>query len=390
MKHVLCALLVSIPLYAATDAEILRIQAEIQAGNIDAAERAVDAAIRTDSANGGLYNLRGIIEATRNQTAAAAASFDKAIGLNPRLTAAYLNFGRACEMLSAQDPAAMDRAIVRYRSLLAIDPEAAEARVQLAELLTKSVASLMESARLAQSQNDLRGALGYLAHARTLRPDYAPIHFFFGVVCIELNLPIEAKKSLDKALALDPNNAAYNYARGSVELQGNSAWLAIPYFKKFVAAEPENPRGRFALAVSEFSSHDYEAAAGHLNSIVGHKETEAGVQYFLGRIAKVNGDWNAAADHLAKSIAAAPDYAESHAELGLAKMHLGGLEAARAEIFQALQLSPNSYLANANLLALYQRTKDPRLPEQQQRLRELDAKRSENQELMVRTIRVEP
>jgi len=248
----------------------------------------------------------------------------------------------------------------------------------------------MELARIAQSQNDLQGALGYLAHARALQPDGAPIHFFFGVVCIELDLPIEAKKSLDKALALDAENAAYNYARGSVELQGNSAWLAIPYFKKFVAAQPDNPRGRFALAVSEFSSHDYEAAAEHLNSIVGHRETEAGVQYFLGRIAKINGDWDRAADHLAKSVATEPDYTESHAELGLAKLHLGDLAGARAEIGKALQLSPNSYLANSNLLTLYQRTKDARFLDQQRRLRELDAKRSERQELMVRTIRVEP
>ena len=63
-------------------------------------------------------------------------------------------------------------------------------------------------------------------------------------------------------------------------------------------------------------------------------------------IAKINGDWDRAADHLAKSVAAEPDYTESHAELGLAKMHLGDLAGARAE-------------------------------QQQQRLHDLDAKRSE-------------
>lgn len=379
MKHFVWAVLISIPLHAATNADILRIQTEIQAGNIDSAERSLQAAIKSDPNNGGLHNLRGIIEAGRNQITAAAASFLKAVHLDPHLTGAYLNFGRACEMLSAQD-------LTKLGPL----PETREILEVLSEKEPKNITPLVELARIAQSQNDLQGALGYLAHARALQPDDARIHFFFGVVCIELDLPIEAKKSLDKALALDPENAAYNYARGSVELQGNSAWLAIPYFKKFVAAQPENPRGRFALAVSEFSSHDYEAAAEHLNAIVGHTETEAGVQYFLGRIAKINGDWDRAADHLAKSVAEEPDYTESHAELGLAKMHLGDLAGARAEIGKALQLSPNSYLANSNLLTLYQRTKDSHFPEQQQRLRELDAKRSERQELMVRTIRVEP
>ncbi|MGH9693513.1 MAG: tetratricopeptide repeat protein, partial [Bryobacteraceae bacterium] len=134
---VLCAVLLATALHAATNADILRIQSEIRAGNVDTAERALQAAMKSDPANGGLYNLRGIIEAQRNQIVAAAASFEKAIDLDPHLTGAYLNFGRACEILSTQDATAIDRAIGRYRRLLAVDPEAAAVREQLAKLLTK-------------------------------------------------------------------------------------------------------------------------------------------------------------------------------------------------------------------------------------------------------------
>jgi tetratricopeptide (TPR) repeat protein len=157
-----------------------------------------------------------------------------------------------------------------------------------------------------------------------------------------------------------------------------------------VAAQPKNPRGHFALGASFFASQDYENAAKEMNAIAQNPETAAGAEYFLGRIAKAEGDWRAAIDHLRKSIATEPGYADSHAELGLAKMHTGDLEGARAEIDRALELKPDSYLANGNLLALYQRTKDPRFSTQQQKLRELDSKRSEMQELMVRTVRVEP
>ena len=359
---------------AAPDAVILRIQGYIKQGDLTTAEQSLARALNDFPNDGGLYNLRGIINANRQNFKAAEADFSRAVELSPRLTGAYLNLARVCEMRSANDPDALNRA--------------RHALEQLAPLEPKNPAPLMELARIAEKQQDLKGALAYLAHARDLKPDYAPVHFFFGIVCIELNLPLEAKKSLQKALDLDPTNAVYNYARGAVELQGASGWLAIPYFKKFVAARPADPRGHFALGVAEFTGQDYDASAKQMNMIAGNKETTAGAEYYLGRIAKAESDWEAAAGHFKKSIAADPNYAESHAELGLAKMHLKDLAGARKEIDRALELNSDSYIANGNLLALLQRTKDPGVKAQEQKMRALDLKRSKEQELMVRTISV--
>lgn len=496
---------------AVPDATILQIQGEIQAGRLENAISEIDAALKDNPQDGGLYNLRGIVHANRSEIEAAAEDFARAIRFSPRLASAYLNFGRTCELRNSKVAGELDRAIEQYRRLLKLDPAADKVRIQLAKLLEErgdyeaslqeltrlppsdrleglvvslqcadlvglgrpseadkaaqllsttadldediveaviptllkhkadsivilllstvnqrqplspinlqrlaaayeqkgqlsdarltleKVASdaadpnlLMDLARLAQKQNDFKGALGYLAHARDLKPDYAPIHFFFGVVCIELDLPLEAKKSLQKALDLDPENAIYNYARGSVELQGRSAWDAIPYFQKFVAAKPNDRRGHFALGVAEFASKDYESSGKEMKLAAGGSETAAGAEYFLGRIAKAEADWDGAAEHFKKSIAADPNYAESHAEFGLALMHLGNLVGARKELDQALALKPDSYLANGNLLALFQRTKDPRASSQEERLRQLDVARSEKQELLIRTIKIDP
>jgi tetratricopeptide (TPR) repeat protein len=497
---------------AVSDATILQIQADIQAGRLDTAEAEIKTALRDNPQDGGLYNLRGIIHANLNKIDEASDDFERAIQLSPRLTSAYLNFGRTCELRSASNPAALHRAIAQYRKLLKLDPIAHTVRLQLAKLLEtrgdyagslqeisrltdtdrisalalslqyadlaalgrndeadqagqtltrasdldedviesilpillnsrndsvliqllttlaqhqslstanlqrlaaayerrgkiaearlnlEKVASaepadpgpLLHLARLAQKQNDLKGALGYLAHARDLKPDEASVHFFFGVVCIELDLPLEAKKSLQRALELDPNNAIYNYARGSVELQGRSAWDAIPYFQKFVSAQPNDRRGHFALGVAEFASKDYDSSANEMKLALDSSETRAGAEYFLGRIAKAEADWNAAAEHFQRSIEAEPGYAESHAEFGAARMHLGDLAGARKELDRALALNPDSYIANGNLLALLQRTKDPRASFQEERLHQLDAERSEKQELLLRTIRINP
>ena len=65
-----------------------------------------------------------------------------------------------------------------------------------------------------------------------------------------------------------------------------------------------------------------KASAKEMRLAVDSTETKAGAEYFLGRIAKAGADWSGAAEHFQRSIQAEPNYAESHAEFGLARMHL--------------------------------------------------------------------
>src|SRR5947209_6029424 len=107
---------------------------------------------------------------------------------------------------------------------------------------------------------DYEGALGYLAHARDLAPDNPRIHFLFAMTAIKMNLPVEARRSLERALALDPANPGYNYAMGSVVLTTRDAATASSYFQNFVKAEPADPQGHYALGIAYFASGDYAQA----------------------------------------------------------------------------------------------------------------------------------
>src|SRR5262247_2224187 len=51
-----------------------------------------------------------------------------------------------------------------------------------------SAALLVDLARVAHKQQDYQGALGYLAHARDLEPNNAGLSYFFGLICLDLNL----------------------------------------------------------------------------------------------------------------------------------------------------------------------------------------------------------
>ncbi|MEX2301423.1 MAG: tetratricopeptide repeat protein [Bryobacterales bacterium] len=75
---------------------------------------------------------------------------------------------------------------------------------------------LRELARVSYKQEDYKGALGYLAHARDLEPGDASIHFFFGMTCLAAELVIKARNSLQKAVELSPDQPYYNYALGAV------------------------------------------------------------------------------------------------------------------------------------------------------------------------------
>ena len=268
-------------------------------------------------------------------------------------------------------------------------PQARQTLEKASQMEPQSAAPLLALATVAEKQHDLEGALGYLAHARDLEPNNPAVHFFFGIVSIELDLPVEAKRSLERALKINPENVYYHYALGSVELEEKVSGDAIPHFRKYVAAQPNDPRGHLALGIAEFASGDYEQARREMNTVAGNPETAAGAEYFLGRMAKLDWKLDEAAEHLVRSIREDPNYAESRAELGKVELLQGNYHQARLELEKALKVDPGSYLANLNLLEIYRKTKDPRAEAQARRVQELEQKRSQRRELMLRTIQVQ-
>jgi tetratricopeptide (TPR) repeat protein len=499
---------------AATNAPselLVKLQEEIQQGNLLAARKQLDVALKEFPSDPSLYNLLGTVEAQQGHRAAAEADFRKAVQRSPEFTGALLNLGRLYMEHAADDPKASGQALDVYQKILRYDQANAEALYQSAVLLTStdsfqnslshldrlppyvqegaqvlaircadeaglnqpalaastaerllkspdlsqadvmsalpqleahdqalavrlieglaerklagreallrlgsyyqragklpqaretfeqaeqagtpSVEILSELARVAYQQHDRDGALGYLAHARDLDPNNAGIHFFFGVICIELNLPLEARKSLDEAVRLDPENAYYNYALGAVAVNGRDPTEAIPYFEKYIQHKPDDSRGRFALGVAYFYSADYEAATTNLRAVEYTQATASGAHYFLGRIAKLRDNLPEAESELKKAVAADPRFVDALAELAQVHIKLERYDDASNELQRAFELDPGNFRVNANLLVLYQKTKDPRASDQQAHFEEIKKKRDEDERLLWRTVEVRP
>jgi tetratricopeptide (TPR) repeat protein len=285
--------------------------------------------------------------------------------------------------------ASLRRLAVAYEHLNRL-PDARQTLERVAALEPKNPQHLLELARIAHLCHDLEGSLGYLAHARDLTPNDARVHFLFGLVTVEMELPIEARKSLEKALALDPQNPDYIYAMGAVLLSSGNANGAIPYFKKYVAAQPNNPRGHFALGAAYFDALDYDRCRSQMLGIANDPKTAAGAAYFLGRVARVEENYDEAATYLERAVKLLPSLAAGYTELAHVREQQDRFAEARQAIDRALALDPDSFQANAVLLAIYQRTHDSRTAEQAAHLRKLDAQRSKRRDLMLRTIEMRP
>jgi tetratricopeptide (TPR) repeat protein len=491
---------------------LLSIQEAIQAGDLAQASHLIDAALDQHPGEGGLFNLRGIVHARRNELADARKDFAEAVRLSPGLTPGWQNLARACQLEAEQDDSSMRCAIDSWKRVLRLKPGDAEAQQSLALLYEKqrdfaqslrdigklpaqeaslsrnlaircldlsavgqiaeakkaalqlaaradfsesdldglqgamelprsaqvvvmlvealdahhaaSIASLrrlavayeqlqrpsdarktlervavldpantahlLELARLADASKDYEGALGYLAHARDLTPEDPRIHFLFAMTAVKLNLPIEARRSLERALALDPENPGYNYAMGSVILTTRDAATASSYFQKFVKAEPADSQGHYALGIAYFASGDYDKAKQEMRNLTNDPKRAAGAEYFLGRMARLDGELDDATRHVEKSIELKPTFSESHTELARVYMLRGNLEAARSELDRALRLDPGSFQGNNELLVVYRRTHDSRADKQAELLKKLDQDRSRRAELMLRTVEVRP
>ncbi|HEV2493406.1 MAG TPA: tetratricopeptide repeat protein [Terriglobia bacterium] len=486
------------------------IQQLIQQGSLAEAERQLTEALKEFPKDAALHDLRGVVEAEKQNYHSAESEFRKAIELDPLLAGAYLNLGHLYQQNGADDRDAAQKALAVYEKLLGFDPGNVEANYQSAVLIERrksfrqsldhlsrlpapdqdkaqalslrcadfaglgdhaqadaagdrllkspdlteadvslilpvldanhwddleqgllegavnrglagaelleglgrlyfrkgklddaratlervatarpqSVDVLLELARVANEQNDHTGALGYLAHAREMDPQNPAIHFFFGMVSLEENLLEEAYESLRRAERLAPENAYYNYALGIVAQQRADPSEAVPYFRKYCALRPRDPRGRLQLGITYFESHQQELARNELESVVGFRETAAAAHFFLGRIANQEGKFSEALHELHQALEVEPNYADPLAEEGIIYMKQKEYAAAERALLHALAMDPAHYAANLNLMILYQRTGDGRAEAQAKRFEEVKQERAKNAKLALRSIEI--
>ncbi|HWC15922.1 MAG TPA: tetratricopeptide repeat protein [Terriglobales bacterium] len=268
-----------------------------------------------------------------------------------------------------------------------------EARAALEQSVTKktlSVPLLLELARVAYRQRDYQGALGYLAHAQDLEPKNATLYYYFGFVCVDLNLIAEARNAFEKAVQLDPENPNYNYAMGAASAFRHDPAEAVPYFQKYLKLRPQDPRAKLALGAAFFRAKDYDAAGPWLREAAQTPATATTAHYYLGCIALQQRRLDEARRELEEAVNGSTNYADAWAELGQYYLMQKNYPVAENAIRRALQIDPDHYSANFYLLNLYTRTDDPKREAQAARFEELKKLLDEKTREFLRIIEVRP
>ncbi len=253
-----------------------------------------------------------------------------------------------------------------------------------------SVVPLVDLARVANASKDYRGALGYLAHARVMRPRDASLAYEFGITCAQLNLFGEARKAISEAVAMEPENPRYNLGMGTVASFEHDPMQALPYLEKYHALRPDDAEGLLALGTTYFRAKDYDNAAPWLKQAAAKPGTAALAKYYLGSIAREKGNLEEAIADLTESDRLKPHQPEVMAELGQIYVQMKRYTDAEKQLNAALALDPDSYAANFGLLQLYVRTGDKRRADQAKRFEAVKDKNEQESREMMRVIEIVP
>jgi Flp pilus assembly protein TadD len=254
----------------------------------------------------------------------------------------------------------------------------------------QSAEILEDLARVAKAAGDNKGALGYLAHARDLRPTNAAFAYEFGAICLRMGLFAEARKAMGEALRLDPDNPDFNLGMGTVVSFSSDPSQSLPYLTRYHNLRPKDPEGILVLGAANYRAKDYETASQWLRQAVASARTAPEAHFYLGRIAREEGRVDEAVFELKQSLALQPAQADSLAELGQISVQRHDFTQAATYLEQALHQDPDNYAANFGLLQLYARTGDPRREQQSRRFEEIKTMRDERERQMMRTLEIRP
>jgi tetratricopeptide (TPR) repeat protein len=182
--------------------------------------------------------------------AASSAAFEKAAELDPKQHAVWANMASAYEGLAASDPSAYDKAANAYTKALEIKPDDAGLYNNFALMRVR--------------QGNIEEAAAMLDKAAALDPENAGRYFFnLGAVMVNNRQDDGALAAFDKCISAAPKYANCYYFKanvlsGRMTMDGDRAVAPegmVPALEKYLELEPNGPHAEAAQGLlSVFSS----------------------------------------------------------------------------------------------------------------------------------------
>ncbi len=385
----LAAALFCLPaLCSEVDQQILSIQQAIESGDLEGALRLIAASLTQQPDEGGLYNLRGIVYARRDQLTEAERDFSRAVRLAPRLTPAWQNLARVCRLQADVQPSSLACAISASQRIVDLKPDDIEARSTLALLFEKTgqyMASLHQldtlppseasgsadsllrcadlaalgrtaeampiAARLAQDPNFSEADLGpVLSSFDSSKAAAALIPLLEGldarqaagrttlqalaVAYEQTHRPREARKTLERVALLDPSNPAHLLELARLADDDKDHEAALGYLGHARDLAPGNPQIHFLFAKVAMELELPVEARASLNRALELDPANPGYNFAMGTVILTTRDAASAGNYFQKFVSARPEDAKGHYALGVADYASGDYAGSKQEMLR--------------------------------------------------------
>lgn len=388
-KSALAAALAADPKYS--EALLVSARQMVAARDIDGAMAVVDGIIAREPGNSDAWRFRGdLLLLGKNQPDEALAAYRKALVSQPRNIAAHAaiinllvqqrkleDAGNQLEELkkfAAKNPQTrfMEAQLAYQRKDFKAAREIAQGLVQQApsnpRALELAGAAELQAGTQAQAQV-------YLQRALQLAPALPMARRLLIVSYLRSGQPAKALEELNAAAGKDGLSPSLFSLAGEVHLQNGDAKKAEEYFARAVKLNPDDPRKRTALAISQLAGGRRESAIGELQDIA---SSDAGNSADLALISAL-----LRAQDYAKALAAIDKLEAKQPDKPLAANLRGRVllvqkdtAGARKSFERALTVDPNYFAAAASLAALDLAEKKPE--EAKKRFEQILAKNPKN------------
>jgi Flp pilus assembly protein TadD len=260
--------------------------------------------------------------ASLKQTADAKVEYEKAISLDPKLDAAYVNLGIT---LMDIDPAAAIEPLQKAAALL---PN--EARPQF----------LLGWAYERSGKPPL--AIEHYRAAEKLDEKNSDIHFALGRVLLTSNQPGEAETEFRAAIASDSSNAQAHLALSQALAAQKQSEEAAAELGTYLEAQPNDSEARVSRALALAKLGKNEDALAELDRAAGSNQESLSALKLRGQILLQLKRYDDAIAVLEKAAKLAPQDADIRAQIGHVYLEKRAYPDAARELLVAFKMNPQS------------------------------------------------